>query len=332
MADSFHFPPELMSLLIDTIPRLNRSKKDLLLFFASCGVEDSLLRKYISALAKDKASVNKFNVTREILTALNEGGDRMLGTRRQLLQRVVCFDSFDVCWDNDRDRAKANVAEIGRIVKLKDTVTRFEQVAEREQQSIIRQNQHRLQLIAEKKKQFQTLKNQLMELFSMDNPHKRGKALEAALNNLFDFFQVGIEEAFCVYDEESGKCYEQVDGVIEIGNNLLLVEMKWEKNPIGAEPIGRLIGRTFTKAGVDAALISYSGFAETGVKVANDALSQRVIILVELRDIVSILNLEKDLKEYFATKIKYAKLYGKSNYHVNISELQDLDFISLVGK
>lgn len=332
MADSFHFPPELLSLLIDTIPRLNKSKKDLLLFFANCGVESSILQKYDVALKRDKTSVNKFEVTREILAILNQGGDRMLGTRRQLLQRVVCFDSFDMCWENDRDRAKANVAEICRIVKLKDTVTRFEQIADREQQNIIRHNQHRLRLIAEKKDQYQMLKNQLMGLFSMANPQKRGKALETALNDLFAFFQIGIHEAFCVYDDESGKCYEQIDGVIEVGNNLLLLEMKWEQTPIGAEPIGRLIGRTYTKAGVDAALISYSGFTETGVITANKALSQKVIILIELQDIVTILTLEKDMKEYFATKIRYAKLYANSNYHINISELKDLDFSSLVDK
>jgi len=321
MADSFHFPPELLSLLIDTIPRLNKSKKDLLLFFANCGVESSILQKYVVALKRDRTSVNKFEVTREVLTILNQGGDRMLGIRRQLLQRVVCFDSFDMCWENDRDHAKANVAEICRIVKLKDTVTRFEQIADREPQNIVRQNQQRLQLIAEKKEQYQALKNQLMGLFSMENPQKRGKALETALNNLFAFFQIGIHEAFCVYDDEIGKCYEQIDGVIEVGSNLLLVEMKWEQTQIGAEPIGRLVGRTFTKAGVDAALISYSGFTETGVRTANNALSQRVVILVELQDIVTILTLEKDMKEYFATKIKYAKLYSNSNYRINNSEL-----------
>jgi hypothetical protein len=30
---TFHFPPELFSLLVDTVPLLNRSKKDVLTFF-----------------------------------------------------------------------------------------------------------------------------------------------------------------------------------------------------------------------------------------------------------------------------------------------------------
>ena len=48
--------------------------------------------------------------------------NRLLGVRRQLLKRVIEFDSFDACFPNDKDRAKANVAEIQKIVKLKDTI------------------------------------------------------------------------------------------------------------------------------------------------------------------------------------------------------------------
>jgi hypothetical protein len=41
--DPFHYPPELLSLLIDTIPRLCRSKQDVLLFLQGCGVAESLM-------------------------------------------------------------------------------------------------------------------------------------------------------------------------------------------------------------------------------------------------------------------------------------------------
>jgi hypothetical protein len=35
---TFHYPPDLMNLLIDTLPLLCRSKEDLLLFFQGAGV------------------------------------------------------------------------------------------------------------------------------------------------------------------------------------------------------------------------------------------------------------------------------------------------------
>ena len=39
---TFHYPPELMNLLIDVIPLLNRSKQDVFLFFRGAGVSESL--------------------------------------------------------------------------------------------------------------------------------------------------------------------------------------------------------------------------------------------------------------------------------------------------
>lgn len=38
----YHYPPDLMSLLIQTIPRICRSKEDVLLFFKGSGVSSSL--------------------------------------------------------------------------------------------------------------------------------------------------------------------------------------------------------------------------------------------------------------------------------------------------
>ena len=54
MADIFHFPPDLMNLLVDTIPRLNKSKKDLIAFFLNCGVEQRTLQKHINLLQNMK--------------------------------------------------------------------------------------------------------------------------------------------------------------------------------------------------------------------------------------------------------------------------------------
>ena len=39
----YHYPPELFQLLIDTIPLLSRSKKDVLIFFRGAGVPHSLV-------------------------------------------------------------------------------------------------------------------------------------------------------------------------------------------------------------------------------------------------------------------------------------------------
>lgn len=90
----FHFPPDLFNLLVDTIPRLNKSKRDLLIFFQSVGVPEGYLRPFYDLLNSNNSQFKKFNVTRELLCILNQQTDKMLGVRRQLLKRVIEFDSF----------------------------------------------------------------------------------------------------------------------------------------------------------------------------------------------------------------------------------------------
>jgi hypothetical protein len=39
---TFHYPPELFNLLVDVVPLLSRSKRDVLLFFRGAGVPDAI--------------------------------------------------------------------------------------------------------------------------------------------------------------------------------------------------------------------------------------------------------------------------------------------------
>jgi restriction system protein len=110
MEITFHYPPELLQLMIDTLPKLCKSKKDLLLFFQGAGVSKSELAPYQELLTSNKDSFNKYQVARELLTRLNEKGEQSLRVRRELLKRVVEFDEFSVCWENDRAAARGLVS------------------------------------------------------------------------------------------------------------------------------------------------------------------------------------------------------------------------------
>jgi hypothetical protein len=110
-SDPFHHPPELLSLLIDTIPLLCRSKRDVLLFFQGSGVPDPLLRDLALSLRTDPQGINKYHIARTVLTRLNERTDAYLGPRREVLKRVVEFEDFSTCWPQDQLKAKGLVAE-----------------------------------------------------------------------------------------------------------------------------------------------------------------------------------------------------------------------------
>jgi hypothetical protein len=77
----FHYPPELMNLLIETIPRICPYKKDVLLFFKGAGVSSTLTNDLDNQLKKDRDSINKYEIARKVLTRLNEKGEATLGRK-----------------------------------------------------------------------------------------------------------------------------------------------------------------------------------------------------------------------------------------------------------
>lgn len=322
----FHFPPDLFNLLVDTIPRLNKSKKDLLLFFQNVGVPDSYLRQYNLLLNTNRSQFKKYDVTRDVLTFLNQQQDKMLGVRRKLLQRIIEFDSFETCYPNDVDRAKANVSDIQRLVKLKDTVTRYENYLNREQNQKAKVQQEKVEKIRKSKAHFEELRQEFAQLFSIQNPQERGKRLEKVLNDIFKYFKIGIKEDFVIYDDETGKNYEQIDGVVEINHYLTLVEVKWEKTPIGVDKIGRYMSRLLVRKNVDGIIISYSSFTETALPTAKEALAISVIALVDLKDIFDVLEQEKDLDDYFSELIRNVKLYKNPKPIVDVRNLKKIDY------
>ena len=128
--DTFHYPPDLFELLVETIPILNRSKKSVLLFFRGAGVADNLFKDISDKLDADRDSINKYEICRTILTRINEKTDTFIRERRELIKRVVEFESFTNCWETDQYKAKGLVSEIRNIVNVKDTFTRMKQEKE----------------------------------------------------------------------------------------------------------------------------------------------------------------------------------------------------------
>src|SRR5216684_1549155 len=120
-----HYPPELLKLLVDAIPLLCPSKRDVLVFFKGAGVASAATADFAQRVATDKDSVNKYEIVREVLVRLNDKGEATLRERREVLKRVVEFEDFSTCWPNDQLKAKGLVAEIRRVVGVKDAFTRM---------------------------------------------------------------------------------------------------------------------------------------------------------------------------------------------------------------
>jgi restriction system protein len=199
---TYHYPPELLELLCDAVPAQVRSKQGVIDFFVGAGVPQKHLADWKLKLRQDKESVKKHELARSVICRLNDAGESALTVRREVLKRVSQFEDFSSCWDNDRYKAQGLVAQIQKLVNVKDSFTRINLEREKER----KQHQAIYEAAAqEKQKENQkrlAIKDTLYKLFAENNAYKRGKQLEAALNNLFAFAGCLVREAFTIKGDE----------------------------------------------------------------------------------------------------------------------------------
>lgn len=310
----FHYPPELLNLLIDTIPRLCRSKNDVLLFFRGAGVSLSIMQDLADRLNQDKDSIGKFDIARTVLTRLNEKGEVTLRERREILKRVTEFEDFSTCWPNDQLQAKGFVAEIRRVVNVKDSFTRIELEREQERKQRQLEQQEKLQREQQRRAKMSEIRSDLLTLFSQQNHQRRGKLLEKVLNRVFEANNILVREAFTILGNEGEGIVEQIDGVIELEGNLYLVEMKWWGEPLGAGDVAQHLVRVFNRGHARGIFISASDYTQPAVTMCREALQKSVVVLCTLQEIVLLLERESDLKSFLKDKINAAIIHKNPFY------------------
>lgn len=305
---TFHYPPELLQLLVDTLPKLCKSKTDLLLFFQGAGISKTILAPYQQLLQTDKTKFNKYPVTRELLAMLNEQGESGLRVRRELLKRIVEFEDFSVCWESDRAAARGLVTQVRELVNVKDSFTRMRIEKDEEKRRRVEEQEADTKARQRRMAERDRVKADLFALFGETDAHKRGKALEGVLNRLFSSYQILVRDAFPIKGACGEGVIEQIDGIVEIDGYLYLVEMKWWNSPIGTGEVSPHLVRVFSRGGqVRGLFISYTDFTEAAIAQCRDAFVQgRVIILSTLEEIVSLLNQEGDMKAWLKAKLEAA--------------------------
>jgi len=302
---TFHYPPELFTLLVDVVPRLNRSKEDVLLFFRGAGVPDSMTVDIAARLQ----STNKYQMVRTVLKRLNARGETTLRERREVLRRVIDFANFDSCWPNDQLQAKGLVASIREVVNQKDAFTRMNNAREEERQARLAEGRRIAVQKRERAAKIENAKKGLYALFGTSaTAQERGKMLETALNDLFQAYGVLIRRAFHLVGNIGEGTVEQIDGVIELGGTLYCVEMKWYRAPVGKPEISEHLVRLMTRAEMQGIFISASSYTEPAIHTAREFLQQKILVLSTLEEIVSLLERQDDLAEFFKKKIQAAQI------------------------
>lgn len=307
---AFHYPPELMNLLVDTVPLLCRSKADTLLFLRGAGVADSLLSDLAMKVQTNRDQITKYEIVRTVLARLNERGEAALRERREIVKRVVEFEDFSTCWESDRLKAQGLVTQIQRLVNVKDAFARMSNERERERQEVVAKRERESKHAQERRSAIDDVKTELFALFAEANPNKRGKALEAVLNRLFQVYGISVREAFTLAGDAGEGVIEQVDGVIELDGHLHFVEMKWWKDPLGVPEISQHLVRIYHRPHAHAIVISASEYTAPAVATCKEALVRgKVVTLCTLKEFVLVLEAAADLAAFLRRKVQATIIY-----------------------
>lgn len=300
----YHYPPDLFQLLVAAIPRLCRSKRDVITFFRGAGVEHAMSADLYAQVSKDRNAVTKAEITRTILTRLNEAGDRALGPRRELLKRVVEFEDFTACWPDDRLEAQGLVANIRNVINVKDSFTRMQLEREAEVRRHRESARNEAEILRQKRERLNSIRQDLYKLFSLDNAQQRGLLLEPTMNGLFREAGVLVKEAFRRESTRGKGPIEQVDGAIELDGNVYLVELKWLKTPVDVEDISRHIVRVMNRGDCRGLFISYSGYTNAAIEICRESFSHTSITLFTLKEFVLQLENEAGITAFLREKIR----------------------------
>jgi hypothetical protein len=306
--DPYHYPPELIEQLIETIPLLIRSREGVLEFLRGAGIDEKHLRDLRTELRRDPASVTKYRIVRMVLPLINQDGDLALRARRELVRRVTEFEDFSLCWPDDQLKAKGLVASIRDTVNRRDSFTRMRDAEEKHR--IAHQREHdQKAIVAERKRSaLRVINKDLCALFAETNPWHRGKKLEGILNKWCAVCGISIRDAFLVRGNEHEGTVEQIDGVVAINNKYFLVEMKWHSEPLGVDVVGIHLSHIIFRADVGGLLISASGFTGPAVATSRDALTKVVNVLCDLEELVRLSAREGDLVAFLKRKVEAATL------------------------
>lgn len=301
-----HYPPELMALLINCIPRLIRGKPDVLVFFKGCGVPTSLYADLQQIVVRNREGITKYEIVRRVLERLNDKADAALRQRREVLRRVTQWDNFSSCYDDDRMEAKGYVAEIRTLVNVKDSFTRMNQEREHVEQENRKKREADMAQRQQQMQEREHIKTDLYALFLETDANKRGIALEGVLNRLFKSHGILIRESFRRVGTAGEGVVEQIDGVIVLDGQVYLVEMKWWSQPLGVAEVSQHLVRVFTRGAARGILVSQSGYAAPAVTICRESLARSVFVLVKLEEIVFLLERGNSLAELLRSKVNAA--------------------------
>lgn len=305
---TWHYPPDFLELMIGTTALLVKSKTGLCSFFEGAGVPRTVLEPLRERIERDRHSLRMIDISRTAIEAANKlSGDNGLTTRREIVKRVTQFTAFDQCWPENEDKARGRVSKVREYVQIHSAATRYVEDSERERRRLMAAEHERRQAEAQRRAERQRIADKLASLFTETNAQRRGKQLEALVNELFTLDGIIVAEAFELR-AEAGNVVEQIDGVVEFESELYLVELKWWSQRLGPGEVAQHMLRVFSRGHARGIFIANPGFTDAAIESVREHLHRAPFILAELEEVVRILHDDVNVRDWLRPKLRAVQL------------------------
>lgn len=302
---SYHYPPEVLELLVDTIPRLIKSKAGLLDFFEQAGTPEELIAEWRTKLRKDRMSVSKYHLARGVLRGLNALGDEARPVRHQVLSRLARHADFSAGWEDDRGRAEELVSRIRELAGETDAGTWQTSCQEAlTRQATIETYHARLKDTEERRLALEAVKRDLYQAFRVSDPSERSAILGSVLPRLFTCHDVTTRQAPVAPQGDAAV-------LIEFDGALFLVELRWSDRPLDFRQLAPHLVTLYGWPDLRGLLISSSGFTDQAIRDLGSILPPR-LVLCRLQEIVLLLEEDRDLKGLLRAKVRAAEAEQKA--------------------
>ncbi len=147
------------------------------------------------------------------------------------------------------------------------------------------------------RQQLYELKTEFYDLSTLDNRQEAGYRLEKLLSRLFEISGLNSRSPFKV-------CGEQIDGSVEIDNNIYLIEVKWTSHPINESDLlvfrGKIEGKSSFTRGM---FLAINGFTKESIKALTTG-KQPNFFLIDGYDLSLVLEGKYSLEELLKYKIR----------------------------
>jgi hypothetical protein len=160
------------------------------------------------------------------------------------------------------------------------------------------------------------LRNRFLEIHNLP-PHDRGYALEKFLYDLFDAYRFNPRPSFRIVGE-------QIDGSIEFGHQVYLIEAKWQREPIVQGNLAVLDSRVSGHSQFGRGIFITAGCFSTDGIIAHERLRPSAMIGIDGQDLYYVLERALPFDEVLRRKLRWLVETGDFHYPVRefISELE----------